>query len=90
MKRSFKHIFTLMFIFIPSCFAFTISASAYLDPATTSYLIQIVSGIVIAFGVTVGVFWKKIRLFFKKTKIKAMERKYTRQGDKKEKKNINN
>ncbi len=41
-------------------------AFAYLDPATLTYVIQIVAGVVIAGGAAVGIFWKRIRLFFKK------------------------
>ena len=37
---------------------------AYIDPATTTYLIQIVSALVITLGVTVGIFFNRIRLFF--------------------------
>ena len=44
---------------------------AYIDPATTSYVIQIVAGIVIAAGTAVGIFWNKIRRKFKKTEDKA-------------------
>lgn len=45
---------------------FSTRAEAYIDPATTSYIIQIVVGIVIALGTVVGIYWKKIRGLFKK------------------------
>ena len=45
---------------------FTIPASAYIDPATTSYVIQIVAGIIIACGAAVGIMWSKIKRLFKK------------------------
>lgn len=48
-------------------------AFAYLDPATLTYVIQIVAGVVIAGGAAVGIFWKRIRLFFKKKGEKAPE-----------------
>lgn len=50
------------------CFAliFSTTAHAYIDPATTSYIIQIVAGIVIALGTVVGIYWKKIKGAFKK------------------------
>lgn len=38
-----------------------INAAAYIDPATTSYVIQIVAGIVIACGTGIGILWSKIR-----------------------------
>ena len=41
-------------------------AAAYIDPATTSYLIQIVVGAVIAIGTFLGVYRNKIKKFFKK------------------------
>ncbi|MDR1392448.1 MAG: membrane protein insertase YidC [Bifidobacteriaceae bacterium] len=37
-------------------------AQAYIDPATTSYLIQIVAGLVITLSVAVGVFFRRILL----------------------------
>ena len=53
---------------------------AYLDAAATSYIIQIISGVVIACGVTVGIFWKKIRLFFRKQKMKRLEKKLAKKA----------
>ena len=37
--------------------------AAYIDPATSSYLIQVVSGLVITLSVAIGVFFRKIQLF---------------------------
>ncbi len=59
------------------------TAWAYIDPGTTSYMIQIIAGVVITIGVSIGVFWKRIRLFFRNMKLKMLERKLQRQGDKK-------
>ncbi|MBR5370832.1 MAG: hypothetical protein IK130_01320 [Oscillospiraceae bacterium] len=42
--------------------------SAYIDPATTTYIIQIVVGAVVAVGAVVGIFWSKIKRLFKKSK----------------------
>lgn len=57
----------------------TVNASAYIDPATTSYIVQIVAGVVIAGGAVVGIYFKKIKSFFKKKKgepeIKPAEKK---------------
>lgn len=33
----------------------------YIDPATTSYVIQIVAGIVIAAGASIGIFWSRLK-----------------------------
>lgn len=44
----------------------TQSCFAYLDPATTSYLLAIISGVVVAVGTTFGIFFNKIKRKFKK------------------------
>lgn len=41
-----------------------VAQAAYIDPATSSYLIQIVSGLIITGSVAIGVFFRKIQLFF--------------------------
>ena len=41
---------------------------AYVDPATLTYVIQIVAGVFIAGGVAVGVYWRKIKKLFTKDK----------------------
>lgn len=43
-----------------------IHVSAYIDPATTSYVIQIAAGIVIACGTGIGIFISKLRRKLKK------------------------
>ena len=40
--------------------------SAYIDPATTTYIIQIVVGAVVAIGAVLGIFSSKIKRLFKK------------------------
>ena len=60
-------------------------AHAYLDPAATSYIIQIVAGVFITCGVVLGIFWKKIRLFFRKLKLNALQRKLSKTAEKKAK-----
>lgn len=66
--------------------SFSSTAFAYIDPATTSYILQAVAGVVITCGVMLGVFWTKIRTFFRNQKIKAMEKKLEKQAEKAEKK----
>ncbi|NLG30743.1 MAG: hypothetical protein GX551_06175, partial [Clostridiaceae bacterium] len=46
---------------------------AYIDPATTTYLIQILSALVITLGVTVGVFFGRIRQFFLNFRVRMTE-----------------
>lgn len=45
---------------------FNLTASMYIDPATTSFIIQIGAGVVIAAGTFIGIFWSKIKRLFKK------------------------
>ena len=47
---------------------FSGNVAAYIDPATTSYIIQIVIGVVIALGTVMGIFWSKIKRLFKRNK----------------------
>lgn len=53
------YIICLSIIFTPVCYA-------YIDPATTSYLIQIIAGVVIALGTVIGIYWNKLKRLFKK------------------------
>jgi len=38
----------------------------YIDPATTSYVIQIIAGIIIAGSAGAGIYWSKFKRKFKK------------------------
>jgi uncharacterized membrane protein YciS (DUF1049 family) len=70
------------------CFTLMITPDvhAYLDPAATSYIVQVIAGVVITAGVTIGIFWKKIRLFFRNQKMKRLEAKLNRQAQTEENK----
>lgn len=83
MKKTTALKFTYFFTLFTLLFGMT--AYAYIDPATTTYLIQIVAGIFIAAGATIGIFWKKIKLFFRNKKMDRLEKKLTKEADKKEK-----
>lgn len=50
--------------------ALPLNAHAYIDPATTTYVIQIVSAIVITLGITIGVFFGRIRMFLLNARVK--------------------
>lgn len=78
---------TAKFTYFFLCFTlmFSITAHAYIDPATTSYLIQIVAGIVIAAGATVGIFWKKIKLQFRQKRMEHLEHSLKKKADAEEK-----
>lgn len=79
---------TLKFLYFFTCFTFLFSmvSYAYIDPATTTYLIQIVAGIFIAAGATIGIFWKKIRLYFRTKKMERLEKQLTKKAEKNENK----
>jgi len=59
---------------------FTISASAYIDPATTTMIIQVAAGVFITLGVMLGVFRRKVVLFFKNISVQMTQRKIERQA----------
>lgn len=79
-----KKMMKLLFVMVMMTIVLMQNAYAYLDPATTTYIIQIAAGIVIALGASVGIFWKRIRLFFRKRKMQAMERKISEEAKKRE------
>ena len=64
MRRFFSSFFLVVLIMT----VFAINASAYLDPSVMTYAIQVVAGVVIAGGAALAIYWKKIKLFFKKRK----------------------
>ena len=57
------------------CMHTEVTAYAYVDPATTAMLTQIIAGIFITAGVVFGVFRRKIIMFFKNLRIKRVKRK---------------
>ena len=82
MKRILRNTGVFAAYFMLTMVMLSTTAHAYIDPAATSYIIQIIAGVVIAFGVTVGVFWKKIRLFFKNLKMKNLEKSLSKKAKK--------
>ena len=66
MKNRASRCLRFLFYFTALNIVFTIHAAAYIDPATTSYIIQIIAGIVIAAGTAIGIFWNKLKRKFKK------------------------
>ncbi|MEG0751822.1 MAG: hypothetical protein RR998_07940 [Oscillospiraceae bacterium] len=57
------------------------SFACYIDPAATSYIIQVFAGIVISLGVFLGIFWKKIKIFFRERKIERLDKKLSKKQD---------
>ena len=66
-------------------FAMFRSVYAYIDIATTAYIIQIAAGVFIAAGAAIAVFWKKISAWMANTKNKMagemIKRKANKQKD---------
>lgn len=83
MKKTTALKFTYFFTLFTLLFSMT--AYAYIDPATTTYLIQIVAGVFIAAGATIGIFWKKIKRYFRTKKMEHLEKKLTKEAEKKNK-----
>ncbi len=82
MKRFLRNTGLFVAYFILTTIMLSETVFAYVDPAATSYILQIVAGVVIACGVAVGVFWKKIKLFFRNMKMKQIEKSLTKKADK--------
>jgi len=61
----------------------TTTASAYIDPATTAMLTQIIAGVFITLGVVFGVFRRKIIMFFKNMSINHAKKKIEREANRK-------
>ena len=55
-KIPFVQYMTLCFLFL-----FSTTAHAYIDPSTTTYVIQAVAGVAIAIGAFVAVYWRKAK-----------------------------
>lgn len=82
MKRFLRNTGIFAAYFLLTTIMLSTTAHAYVDPAAASYIIQILAGVVIAAGVAVGVFWKKIKMFFKNMKMKNLEKSLSRKGEK--------
>jgi hypothetical protein len=84
MKRSFTryHVAATAYFLFFFCLLLTAPASAYIDPATTAMLTQIIAGVFITLGVVFGVFRRKIILFFKNMSVNRAKRKIERESNK--------
>ena len=54
-------------------------AWAYVDPATLTYVVQIIAGVFIAGGVAVGGYWRNIKKLFSKDKTSVKKHESTEQ-----------
>ena len=84
LSKIYRSFGLLYFIFWLGMY-FTVPAKAYIDPATTAMVTQIVAGIFISAGVIFGVFRRKIALFFRNISVKHTQRKIEKQHSKEEK-----
>ncbi|MEG0570967.1 MAG: hypothetical protein RR497_04900 [Oscillospiraceae bacterium] len=80
--KTIKHIYLIALLSL----LFILPANAYLDPATTSYIILVIAGVAIASATFVGIFWKKICAFFRKIKLNMLGKKLARKAEKAENK----
>ncbi|NLB90621.1 MAG: hypothetical protein GX786_05325 [Clostridiales bacterium] len=81
MRPSKKTLFLCAFFFLQGILIPGV-ALAYIDPATTSYVVQIVAGVVISLGVVLGIYWKKISLAFMNLKVKIMKKRIAKKAEK--------
>lgn len=61
-----KKILVYLYFGVLAVIALSVNVSAYLDPSTTTYLIQIIAGVFIAAGATAGIVWHKLKRTVKK------------------------
>lgn len=61
MKKVISFICSSLFFVIGFAFAFSINASAYIDPSVMTYAIQAIAGIAIAVGAGIGIYFRKIK-----------------------------
>jgi len=80
-----SRLITFVFSFIGVALLLSTTASAYIDPATTAMLTQIIAGVFITLGVVFGVFRRKIIFFFKNMSINRTKRKLEKQAEKQDK-----
>lgn len=48
-------------VFFVSMLLFGINGQAYIDPSVTTYLIQVIAGVVIAVGAFIGLYFRKAK-----------------------------
>ncbi len=54
-------VFVLFFVCFFALFGSFAPASAYIDPATTSYVLELIVGAVVVGGAALGYYWRKIK-----------------------------
>jgi len=83
MKSKLFKLSAMLYFGVLTGLCFQTNALAYVDPATTAMMVQIVAGIFITLGVAFGVFRRKIFAFFKNMSINRAKRKIEKEARKK-------
>ncbi len=66
MIRTLNAIILLVFFTVNFTLLFSGTSHAYLDPGTSTYVIQIIAGAFISAGAAIGIYRHKIMMFIKK------------------------
>lgn len=56
-----KTIIFSLYLSVCCWFVFSVTGQAYIDPSTTTYIIQAIAGVAIAVGAFVTVYWRKAK-----------------------------
>ena len=64
MKKTMKHGVVLGSVGVGAMLLFSTSGSAYIDPTVTTYIIQAVTGIAIAVGAFVAIYFRRAKKKF--------------------------
>jgi hypothetical protein len=69
--RGLGRAFTFVLAFLAAFLLMSRNASAYVDPGTGSYVLQMIVAGIAAAGFTLRLFWGRLKLLFKKSASKA-------------------
>lgn len=61
MKKLLSTLLTLMYFTTCFLFLFSTTAHAYIDPSTTTYIVQAIAGIAVAVGAFFVMYWRKAK-----------------------------
>lgn len=61
MKKIVLYVFGFMYFAINFILFFSINVNAYIDPSVMTYVIQAVTGVAIAIGAFVGIYWRRAK-----------------------------
>lgn len=61
MKKVIKNICFAGYVALCSMLVLGVNGAAYIDPSVTTYMIQIVAGVVVAVGATAGILFRRLK-----------------------------